>query len=49
MSKAILTCALAATLTVVAVSHTGAADSPAAVVIKWNQLLQSTLPQPEIR
>lgn len=46
MSKTILASALAATLTLVAGSHVSATYSPADVVLKWNQLLQSTLPPP---
>jgi hypothetical protein len=46
MTKTILKTTLAAALTVAAGLDVAATQSPAAVVLKWNQLLQSTLPQP---
>jgi hypothetical protein len=46
MTKTILTTTLAAALTLAAGHDVAATHSPAAVVLKWNQLLQSTLPQP---
>jgi hypothetical protein len=46
MTRTILTTMLAAALTVAAGLDVAATQSPAAVVLKWNQLLQSTLPQP---
>ena len=46
MRKTILGTTLAAVVTVTAGHDVEATHSPAAVVLKWNQLLQSTLPQP---
>ena len=46
MSKTTLTSALAAALILATAPGTAATYSPAAVVLQWNQLLQSTLPQP---
>jgi hypothetical protein len=46
MTKTILALTLAAAMTVAAELDVAATHSPGAVVLKWNQLLQSTLPQP---
>src|SRR5262245_19419530 len=46
MRKTILGATLASMLTVTAGHDIDANHSPAAVVLKWNQLIQTTLPQP---
>jgi hypothetical protein len=46
MTKTILASTLVVALTVGARVDTGATHSPAAVALRWNQLLQTTLPQP---